>query len=145
VDVRAPRISPSRGARTSTGAETILLVEDDEAVRRVTGRMLEVLGYQVLSAPGPRQALDLARDHIGPIDLLLTDVIMPGMSGREVAEAIRKLRPRLQIVYASGYTDDVALLQQLRAQALFFLQKPFTAEALGRTVRVALDTPRDGT
>jgi two-component system cell cycle sensor histidine kinase/response regulator CckA len=135
----APRVSPARGAVSAVGAETILLVEDDDAVRRVTRRMLEGCGYTVLDAAGPRQALDLARDHIGTIHLVLTDVIMPGMNGRELVEAILKLRPGLRVVYASGYTDDVALLSQLRSQALFFLQKPFNSEGLSRIVRSALD------
>jgi PAS domain S-box-containing protein len=140
----APRPSPEHGVPAAAEGETVLLVEDDDAVRRVVGRMLESLGYEVLSAEGPRAALQLARDHIGPIDLVLSDVIMPGMNGREMAEAIQKLRPQIRIVYASGYTDDVALLHQLRASALFFLQKPFTAESLGRMLRSALETPPEG-
>jgi two-component system cell cycle sensor histidine kinase/response regulator CckA len=134
-----PRVLSGRGVRHAVGAETILLVEDDDAVRRVTRRMLEGFGYAVLDAAGSRDALDLARDHIGTINLLLTDVIMPGMNGRELVEAVLKLRPGLRVVYASGYTDDVALLSQLRSQALFFLQKPFNSEALSRMVRSALD------
>jgi two-component system cell cycle sensor histidine kinase/response regulator CckA len=133
------RVSPARGVTKAVGAETILLVEDDDAVRRVTRRMLEGFGYTVLDAAGPRQALDLARDHIGTINLVLTDVIMPGMNGRELVEAILKLRPGLRIVFASGYTDDVALLSQLRSHALFFLQKPFNSAGLSRIVRAALD------
>ena len=136
--------TPERGVPTG-GGETVLLVEDDDAVWRVTARLLETLGYRVLAASGPRQALDLARDHIGVIDVVLTDVIMPGMNGREMADQMRKLRPRVHFVYASGYTDDVALLQQLRESTLLFLQKPFTAESLGLTLRAALDTPPEGT
>ncbi len=135
----APRVSPVRGVANAVGVETILLVEDDDAVRRVTRRMLEGFGYTVLDAAGPRQALDLARDHIGTINLVLTDVVMPGMNGRELVEAILKLRPGLRVVYASGYTDDVALLSQLRSQALFFLQKPFNSHGLSHVVRSALD------
>jgi two-component system cell cycle sensor histidine kinase/response regulator CckA len=133
------RASPARGVTKAVGAEIILLVEDDDAVRRVTRRMLEGFGYTVLDAAGPRQALDLARDHIGTINLVLTDVIMPGMNGRELVEGILKLRPGLRVVYASGYTDDVALLSQLRSQALFFLQKPFNSQGLSHIVRSALD------
>ncbi|HEV8410843.1 MAG TPA: ATP-binding protein [Gemmatimonadaceae bacterium] len=139
----APRATPQRGTEAVGGGESILLVEDDDAVRRVTSRMLEGLGFRVIAAAGPRQALDLARDHIGAIDVLLSDVIMPGINGREMAEAVRKLRPAMKVVFVSGYTDDVALLQQLRAQTLFFLQKPFTAQALGQMVRSALDAPLD--
>ncbi len=130
----APRATPQRGTEAVGGGESVLLVEDDDAVRRVTSRMLEGLGFRVIAAAGPRQALDLARDHIGTIDVLLSDVIMPGINGREMAEAVRKLRPAMKVVFVSGYTDDVALLQQLRAQTLFFLQKPFTAQALGQMV-----------
>ncbi|HEY5440285.1 MAG TPA: ATP-binding protein [Gemmatimonadaceae bacterium] len=138
-----PRVTPSRGTDTVGGDESVLLVEDDDAVRRVTARMLEGLGFRVIAAAGPRQALDLARDHIGTIDVLLSDVIMPGINGRELAEAVHKLRPGMKVVFVSGYTDDVALLQQLRAKTLFFLQKPFTAPALGQMIRSALDTPLD--
>ena len=107
--------------------------------------MLEGLGFRVIAASGPRQALDLARDHIGSIDLLLSDVIMPGINGRELAEAVRRLRPGMKGVFVSGYTDDVALLQQLRAHTLFFLQKPFTAQGLGQMLRQALDSPSEET
>jgi len=137
------RATPQRGNDVVGGGESILLVEDDDAVRRVTTRMLEGLGFRVIAAAGPRQALDLARDHIGTIDVLLSDVVMPGINGRELAEAVRRLRPGMKVVFVSGYTDDVALLQQLRAQTLFFLQKPFTAQALGEMVRSALDAPLD--
>jgi two-component system cell cycle sensor histidine kinase/response regulator CckA len=115
----AVRTTPTRGTDPVGGGESVLLVEDDDAVRRVTARMVEGLGFRVIAAAGPRQALDLARDHIGTIDVLLSDVIMPGINGREMAETVRKLRPRMKVVFVSGYTDDVALLQQLRAQALF--------------------------
>ncbi len=138
-----PRLTPQHGTDAVGGGESVLLVEDDDAVRRVTSRMLEGLGFRVIAAAGPRQALDLARDHIGTIDVLLSDVIMPGINGRELAEAVRKLRPAMKVVFVSGYTDDVALLQQLRAQTLFFLAKPFTAQALGHMVRGALDSSID--
>ncbi|MFI5231032.1 MAG: response regulator [Gemmatimonadales bacterium] len=137
------RATPPRGSQPVGGGESVLLVEDDDAVRRVTSRMLQGLGFSVMTAASPRQALDLARDHIGGIDVLLSDVIMPGINGRELAEAMRKLRPGMKVVFVSGYTDDVALLQQLRAHALFFLQKPFTARALGEMIRAAIDAPHE--
>jgi PAS domain S-box-containing protein len=139
----APRTTPHHGTEAVGTGESVLLVEDDDAVRRVTSRMLEGLGFRVIAAPGPRQALDLARDHIGSIDLLLSDVIMPGINGRELSESVRRLRPGMKVVFVSGYTDDVALLQQLRAQTLFFLQKPFTAHGLGQMIRQALDSPTE--
>jgi two-component system cell cycle sensor histidine kinase/response regulator CckA len=137
------RVSPEGGTDTFGGDESVLLVEDDDAVRRVTSRMLEGLGFRVIAASSPRQALDLARDHIGNIDVLLSDVVMPGINGREMADAVRKLRPAMRVVFVSGYTDDVALLKQLREQSLFFLQKPFTAQGLGKMIRAAIDTPVD--
>jgi two-component system cell cycle sensor histidine kinase/response regulator CckA len=140
----APRTTPTNGTMAVGRSEAVLLVEDDDAVRRVTTRMLEGLGFRVIAASGPRQALDLARDHIGTIDVLLSDVIMPGINGREMAEAARKLRPGLKVVFVSGYTDDVGLLHQLRTQTVFFLQKPFTAQGLGEMLRAALDAPSEG-
>jgi CheY-like chemotaxis protein len=139
----AERATPPNGNHRVGGGESVLLVEDDDAVRRVTSRMLQGLGFRVMAAAGPRQALDLARDHIGTIDLLLSDVVMPGLNGRELAEAMRKLRPGMKVVFVSGYTDDVALLHQLREQTLFFLQKPFTSGALAEMIRSAIDAPAD--
>jgi len=135
------RSVPMRKSRPVGGGESVLLVEDDEAVRRVTSRMLHGLGFTVMTAATPRQALDLARDHIGTIDVLLSDVVMPGLNGRELAEAMRKLRPAMKVVFVSGYTDDVALLHQLRSQALFFLQKPFSSGALGEMIMRAVNAP----
>jgi two-component system cell cycle sensor histidine kinase/response regulator CckA len=137
------RVSPAGGTDSVRGDESVLLVEDDDAVRRVTSRMLEALGFRVIVASSPRQALDLARDNIGNIDVLLSDVVMPGINGREMAEAVRKLRPAMRVVFVSGYTDDVALLKQLREQSLFFLQKPFTSQGLGKVIRAAIDSPLD--
>ncbi|MBZ5592112.1 MAG: response regulator [Acidobacteriia bacterium] len=124
---------------TQTGSETILLVEDEEAVRKLVRRTLERQGYHLLVAAGGADAVSLAEHHGGPIHLLITDVVMPQMSGREAAEKLRALRPGLQVLYVSGYTETtVARSGDLTAGARF-LQKPFTPLALVRRVRELLD------
>ena len=136
-----PSGSQPSAAATSTGSETILVVEDDDAVRRVSVRLLRGMGFHILNAASPKAALEIVRDWTGPLDLLFTDVIMPGMNGRELAEAIHKTRPTLRVLYTSGYTDDVELLRQLRENAVYFLQKPFTPTTLGAMIRAVLDAP----
>jgi hypothetical protein len=126
------------------GTETILVVEDDESVRRVSVRILRGMGFHVLNAADPAAALELVREWTGPLDLLFTDVIMPGMNGRELAEEIHKIRPTLRVLYASGYTDDVELLRQLRENSVHFLQKPFTPTTLGAMIRAVLESPPEG-
>ena len=139
---KVTRTSGERVAATfaaATGSETLLLVEDEDAVRRVGARMLESLGYRVLSAPHAAKALEIAEELQGRIDLLVTDVIMPGMHGRELAEVMHGKWPAIRVLFVSGYTDDMALLRQLRGSQVAFLQKPFTTAALGEAVRNALD------
>ncbi len=125
----------------SDGTETILLAEDEESVRAVAAAALERHGYRVLVAPDGEAALSLAQSFPHTIDLLLTDAIMPRMNGRELAEHLRALRPTIRVLFASGYTDDVSLLQGIRTDELSFLQKPFTAVDLVRRVRSVLDEP----
>ncbi len=127
-------------ARTPTGAgETLLLVEDDLALLNVTRTMLQRLGYTVLAAATPREALDLAADHGDLIRLLVTDVVMPQMNGRELAERIGELRPGLRCLFMSGYTADVIAHHGVVDDSVAFLQKPFSLEELGRRVRETLD------
>ncbi|HEY5490545.1 MAG TPA: ATP-binding protein, partial [Gemmatimonadaceae bacterium] len=122
------------------GVETILLVEDEPAVRRVSARMLEGQGYRVLLASSGEEALRVVEDGREPIHLLLTDVILAGgMSGRVLAERVRALRPELKVLFVSGYTSDVTILHGLLEQGVTLVQKPFTAESLGRTVREVVD------
>ena len=122
------------------GVETILLVEDEPAVRRVSARMLEGQGYRVLLASSGEEALRVVEDGREPIHLLLTDVILAGgMSGRVLAERVRALRPELKVLFVSGYTSDVTILHGLLEQGVTLVQKPFTAESLNRTVREVLD------
>ena len=123
------------------GEDTILLVEDDDGVRGVAARILRNLGYTVVEAVDGETALDLLSRQGGGVRLMLTDVVLPGLSGRELAEQALKLWPHLRILFASGYTDDVILRHQLVARDVALLQKPFTSATLGRKVREVLDQP----
>jgi CheY-like chemotaxis protein len=127
------------------GTETILLVEDDEAVRSVARRALVRFGYHVLSASRGPEALEVAASHKGTIDLLLTDIMMPGMNGVEVAAAVSRLRPGLLVFFMSGYADQDLVRQGLLEPGTHFLQKPFTPQELAERIRRILDrTPEPG-
>jgi signal transduction histidine kinase/CheY-like chemotaxis protein len=132
---------PNESAELPRGTETILVAEDEVAVRTLAARVLRRLGYIVLVAPDGAAALALAERYPEPIHLLLSDVIMPHLSGRPLAEALRAARPGLRVLFASGYTDDVLLQQGLERSQLQLLQKPYTLAALAHTVRNVLDTP----
>ena len=134
-----PTTSPSRLA--PRGAETVLLVEDEEAVRKLGRIALEAQGYTVLVSATGAEALALARLYPDDIHLVVTDVVMPGMGGREVAEKLRAARPTLKVLYVSGYTDDAIVRHGVLAAADAFLHKPFTPLALARKVRAVLDAP----
>ena len=120
------------------GSETILLVEDEQVVRTLVQEMLERNGYRVVAAESPAHALELAGAHDGEMDLLLTDVVMPGMSGRDLADLLVAERPELRVLYASGYTRDAISSQGVLDAGTAFLEKPFTSAALGRAVRDVL-------
>jgi hypothetical protein len=122
------------------GSETILLVEDDEAVRLLARRVLEGRGYLVLDAQSAGDALLLCERHKGTIDVLLTDVVMPRMSGRELAERLRPLRPNMKVVYMSGYTDDAVIHHGVRNSEVAFLQKPITPHTLARKLREVIES-----
>src|SRR5579863_386264 len=124
---------------TAGGHETVLLVEDDPLVRGLTGEILRQRGYQVLDMSTPSTALDACHHHKGPIHLLLTDLVMPGMSGSEMASLIVKLRPNIRVLFMSGYTDNTVLQNESFKTGPSFLQKPFTPAALGQKVREILD------
>ncbi len=127
----------ARPRRTSEKGEgTILLAEDDDAVRAVAREALERAGYRVLAAADGNQAITLAETHIGQIDLLVTDVIMPGMNGRELAERLGAAHPGLAVLFASGYTDNVLADQGALIPGMALLDKPFTPAAL--TAKVAM-------
>jgi CheY-like chemotaxis protein len=121
------------------GSETILLAEDEPQVRLPTVRSLTGLGYEVLVATNGAEALSLASAHHGKIDLLVTDVVMPGMRGNELAAELRRLRPDLRVLYISGYAEDSASIERALAEGDSFLPKPFTVPDLARRVRALLD------
>jgi signal transduction histidine kinase/ActR/RegA family two-component response regulator len=128
-----------RPAAAAGGTETILLVEDEEGVRELARDILRASGYTVLEARNGAEALLLCERHQGPLDMLLTDVVMPRMSGRELAERLAPLRPELSVLYMSGYTDDAVIRHGVLAAGTAFLQKPFTPAALVLRVRETLD------
>jgi PAS domain S-box-containing protein len=121
------------------GTETILLVEDEETVRALARKVLERKGYTVLDARHGKDALLISQRHRGAIQLLLTDMVMPEMGGRELAEHLAGMDERMRVLYMSGYTDDAVARRGLAAPGAAFLQKPFTADALARAVRRVLD------
>jgi two-component system, cell cycle sensor histidine kinase and response regulator CckA len=123
------------------GMETILLVEDEEMVRRLARMVLQRQGYHILETSGGQEAIDLCRDHDGPIDLLLTDVIMPGMNGKALLNVLQSIRSGLKVLFMSGYTENVVAHHGVLDAGTNFIQKPFSIEDLSRKVREAL---RDG-
>ena len=134
---------PSTGLRSLDGRETILLVEDDPLVRGLALEILKSRGYSVLVAERPDAALELCRHHQGQIDLVLTDVIMPGMNGREMADEILSMRPEIGVLFMSGYADTVVMRTGNNGKLTSFLQKPFSPTVLGRKVREMLDQLQD--
>lgn len=123
------------------GSETVLVVEDEEAVRNLTRHVLHECGYRVLAAGNGREALAVAREHGGAIDLLVTDVIMPELGGRRLAEQLGPLHPDMKVLFLSGYTDDAVFRHGVLLEQTNFLQKPFSPAVLARKVREVLDTP----
>lgn len=124
------------------GSETVLLVEDEDSVRSLTRMLLEQRGYRILEARSGADALRLAEQHCEPIPLLMTDVVMPGMSGRELAESLTALHPETRVLYLSGYTGDTIFRHGVRQDEIHFLAKPFSPVTLARKVREVLDQRR---
>jgi PAS domain S-box-containing protein len=131
-----------QAAPAPQGSETVLVVEDEDGVRKLVREVLELRGYRVLEADGGEQALAVASEFDQSIDLLLTDVVMPKMNGRDLAEAMALLRPEVKILFLSGYTDHVVVEHGVLQPKADFLQKPFTPDTLARKVRDVLDGSR---
>jgi len=140
VDEAAQDYKPDHGGEESLdGTEIVLLAEDDERVRGLVRAVLEGYGYRVLEAEGGSAALSVSERHEGPIHLLLTDVVMPKMSGRELANHLARSRPGMKVLYMSGYTDESIVHHGVLDAGTPFIQKPFEPEALARKVRELLD------
>ena len=129
-------MAPTEGPR---GTESILLVEDEDILRALSERVLKRYGYTVLSASGGPDAISIATDSGNTLHAVVTDVVMPGMNGRELAEKLRQIRPGLRILFMSGYTDDEVIRRGVQRGDAAFLQKPFTPAELARKVREVLD------
>jgi len=121
------------------GSETVLIVEDDDSLRKLARTVLKQNGYKVLEAENGEDALRVSETHDGSIELMITDVVMPKMSGKETAERLQLLYPQMKVIYMSGYTDDAIVHHGVLAPGLNFLEKPFTPENLARKVREVLD------
>jgi CheY-like chemotaxis protein len=137
-----PEARPESGSEILKACgETVLLVEDEPTILLLGKTMLESLGYSVLTAATPGDATRLAASHEGPIDLLLTDVIMPEMNGRKLAELLHALRPAMKCLFMSGYTADVIAHHGFLGEGVHFLQKPFSFHGLATKVRDVLKHP----
>jgi PAS domain S-box-containing protein len=142
VSERVQKVKPIAGdSELLTGEETVLLVEDEEVVREMAMEILQECGYRVLQAKNGDEALELAQQHRDEIHLMLTDVVMPRMSGRELTEQLTVLRPDIKVLYMSGYTDDAIVQHGVLEEGTAFIGKPFSMEALARKVRETLDAP----
>jgi two-component system, cell cycle sensor histidine kinase and response regulator CckA len=138
IEPAAHPIAAADPVTAAKGAGTILVVEDNAPLRSLTGRMLRDLGYAVLLASGPDEAMIVSDRHDGPIDLLLTDVVMPGMSGRALANGLTRMRPAMKVLFASGYADEELGRHGVLDSGIALLPKPFTPITLGNKVREVL-------
>ena len=122
-----------------TGSETIILAEDEEAIRSLIAKMLEDSGYRVITASDGEAALAAARATNGPIDLILTDVVMPRLSGPETVRRLREYRPDMKVIFMSGYSDETSLRAMVTNTKAEILEKPFTRQLMLSAIRKALD------
>ncbi|AWM37930.1 Blue-light-activated protein [Gemmata obscuriglobus] len=136
----APRL-PVLPLRPADRAATVLIAEDDATVRALAARVLRQAGYTVLEAGRGEEALRLARDHIGTVDLLLTDVVMPGVGGHELVERLWRTNPNIRVLFTSGYMDDAVVRHGVETAKVNFLQKPYTPASLAHTVHEVLNRP----
>jgi PAS domain S-box-containing protein len=142
VAAEPDRAGPVDGGGKTRGAETVLLVEDAPRVREVVREILEMNGYAVLEARHGQEAIDLSQRHAGPIQLMVTDVVMPQMSGRELAQQLVRTRPDMRVLFMSGYTDTAIVRHGVLEAGTAFISKPFTPDALAAKVREVLDAPK---
>ncbi len=140
--IEAPKAT-TNDSKALLGTETVLLVEDEEMVRELTREILQESGYHVLEAKHGQEALLVAEQHQGPIHLMLSDVVMPQMSGRELAEQLSPLRTEMKVLYMSGYTDDAIVHHGVLDEGMAFIEKPFTPNALARKLREVINAPVD--
>ena len=141
VDTKTEIASPADGLeKVRGGSQTILVVEDEAALLQVTHQSLEAVGYVILAAQSPAEAIRISESHPGPIHLMVTDVIMPGMNGAQLATHLSAPRPEMKVLYVSGYTDDTIVRHGVLEPGLAFLQKPFSPKTLARKVGEVLAT-----
>jgi len=126
-----------------TDSETILIVEDDDMLRNLAREILQLQGYRILEAENGIEALRISEEHGGQIHLMITDVVMPKMGGKKVADRLQPIYPLMKVIYMSGYTDNSIAHHCILAPGLNFLQKPFSPEVLARKVREVLDKKQD--
>jgi two-component system, cell cycle sensor histidine kinase and response regulator CckA len=134
AEKQAPAVKPA----VLGGTETVLLVEDEDSVRQLVSDTLAAKGYQVVPAENGEAGIAAAARHEGRIDLVITDVVMPGMGGRELVKQLAQLRPETKVLYLSGYTEDAIINEGTIERGAAFLQKPFTLQNLSRKVREVL-------
>jgi len=134
-----PDIVPDIDESPTRGSETILVVEDEPQILRMCQRVLEDAGYTVLASASPVSAITLAEQHNGPLHLLLSDVVMPGMNGRQLQARLEAIEPTITTLFMSGYTADVVAHRGVLDADIMFLQKPFSRRELARRIREALD------
>jgi CheY-like chemotaxis protein len=135
----ASQVSLAGRASAHGGTETLLLVEDERAVREISEMSLKALGYTVLAAADDEEAEAIVKSHPGRIDLLVTDVVLPRMNGRQLADGLRNRHPALKVLFVSGYTPDIVLRRGVLEGDVDFLEKPFTPALLASKIRAVLD------
>lgn len=136
-------VKKSTPAKNLGGSETVLIVEDDASLQKLAQKSLQAYGYRVLVAENGEDALGVSKDHDGSIDLMVTDVVMPKMGGKETAKQLQPLYPKMKVIYMSGYTDDAIVNKGVLAPGLNFIGKPYSPKGLARKVREVLDKKQD--